>query len=403
MGQKRTQHPVGQRKPSLFRPSTLLVRPRSPHNDLVPRAIWKDSRYTPETNVELPIRQDFLAFTRHPDLQNQIDGWVFRVTEKGSDAVRAIRRTGAEAAETHSESLAAAVHALTSLLDGDPIGLDQPYPIADWSAEASDCFDLARKALRWSYDLPPSKPSSMGIKSERWAQHTLHELGEVLHEIKSALASNRWQLTNAKAVLLQGPAGIGKSHLLADIVEHHLHEGWPALLLLGGAFVDHEPWPQIRDQLDRPPTEQFKHFLGSLDAAAQATGMRAIVCIDVLNERNGIDVWPERLPAFLKVFEAYPRVGVILSCRSTYVPYVIPSNLDEDRLLRVEHRGFAANGGGLSHGRSHRTGPLFAQPLHLFSRYHRLAAPATLELLEGPGLDRLTNTLQVRGMRGHRR
>ena len=147
---------------------------------------------------------------------------------------------------------------------------------------------------------------------------------DVLNEIEDTLASNRWRLTNAKAVLLQGPAGIGKSHLLADIVEYHLHEGGPALLFLGDKFVDNEPWPQIRDQLDRPPTEQFKHFLGSLDAAAQAAGMRAIVCIDALNERNGIDVWPERLTAFLKAFEAFPRVGVILSCRSTYVQHVIP-------------------------------------------------------------------------------
>ena len=40
------------------------------------------SRYTPETNVELPIRQDFVAFARHPELQRQIDGWLFRVTKK---------------------------------------------------------------------------------------------------------------------------------------------------------------------------------------------------------------------------------------------------------------------------------------------------------------------------------
>ena len=168
---------------------------------------------------------------------------------------------------------------------------------------------------------------------------------ETLNELESALASTYWQLTNAKAVLLQGPAGIGKSHLLADIVEHHLHEGRPALLLLGGAFVDNEPWPQIRDQLDRPPTEQFKHFLGSLDAAAQVAGTKAIVCIDALNERNGIDVWPQRLAGFLKTFDTFPRVGVIVSCRSTYVPYVISDDRGEDRLFRVDHRGFATDGG----------------------------------------------------------
>ena len=303
------------------------------------------SRYTPETNVELPIRQGFLAFARHPQLQKQIDGWFFRVTEKGSDAVDAIRGTDTEAANVHSSALVEAIHSLTSLLDAEPIGPDQPYPIIDWSASASNCLNLARRALNWTYDLPPSNPSSIGKKSVGWAQHTLHELIEALHEIKSALASKSWQLTNTKAVLLQGPAGIGKSHLLADIVEHHLDEGGPGLLLLGGDFIDNEPWPQIRDRLDLPPTEQFKHFLGSLDAAAQATGMRAIVCIDALNERNGIDVWPERLTAFLGTIGSFPRIGAILSCRSTYVPHVIPDNLDEDRLFRVEHEGFAPDGG----------------------------------------------------------
>ena len=117
-------------------------------------------------------------------------------------------------------------------------------------------------------------------------------------EIEEALASNRWRLTNAKAVLLQGAAGIGKSHLLADIVEHQVHEVRPALLVLGSAFIDNEPWRQVLTQLDCPPTQQTKHFLGSLDAAAEAAGVRAIVCVDALNERNGLDVWPDRLAAF---------------------------------------------------------------------------------------------------------
>ena len=303
------------------------------------------SRYTPETNVELPIRQDFLAFARHSGLLEQVERWFFRVAKKGSDAVDVIRRRNSEAATIHSKALDEAVHALTSLLDWDPIGPDQPYPIADWSTAASDCLKVTRSALQWIYELPPSNPSSTGITSKRWAQHTLHELMGVLREIKSAFASNRWQLTNKKAVLLQGQGGIGKSHLLANILELHLHKGGPGLLLLGGRFVDNEPWPQIRDQLDLPPTGQFSHFLGSLDAAAQVAGMRAIVCIDALNEANGIDVWPQRLAAFLRTIEAFPRVGVILSCRTTHVPYVIPDDLDEDRLFRVEHTGFAANGG----------------------------------------------------------
>ena len=351
------------------------------------------SRYTPETNVELPIRLDFLAFTRHPELQKQICGWALDVPEKGIDAVRAIRRTGSETAETHANSLADAIRELTSSLNRHPIGPDQPYPLDDWDSKSTKCLNLARNTLRWSYKLPISKPDSIGITSELWVRHTLHEFIEVLHEIKRALASNSWQLTNAAAVLLQGPAGIGKSHLLADIVEHHLHEGRPALLLLGGAFVDNELWPQIRDQLDRPPTEQFKHFLGSLDAAAQAAGTKAIVSIDALNERNGIDVWPRRVAAFLKTFEPFPRIGVILSCRSTYVPYIIPDDLYENQLFRVDHKGFAVRGGEAAKAYLDKRGmirpgapslvPEFDNPLFLRTCCDSLEKEGTTEFPKG--------------------
>lgn len=304
------------------------------------------ARYTPETNVELPIRQDLLAFARDPALQKQLDRWFIGVSEEGGSAVNAIRKSAAEGStEPHSDALAEAVHALAASLDGGPIGPDRPYPLDTWISAAKRCRDLAREVLRWAYNLPTTKAGSSGIEPKQWAQHCLYKLMEVLSDIEDAMVSARWQLANGHAVVLTGPAGIGKSHLLADVVEFQIHESRPAILVLGSTFTDGEPWRQILNQLDRPTTEQIKHFLGSLDAAAQASGARAIICIDALNERNGIDVWPIRLASFLKTVKPFLRVGVILSCRSTYVPYVIPDNLGNDQLYRIEHEGFAADGG----------------------------------------------------------
>ncbi len=303
------------------------------------------TRYTPETNIELPIRRDFLAFARDPSLQKQIDEWFFRVSDEGRSAVDSVHDVAPATRENHSRPLAESIQSLTSLLGGAPIGPHQLYPLDRWSSAAASSLDLARAAQRWSHDLPASKPDRSGSTPERSAQHRLYGLMEALNEIVDGLTLNHWRITNAKAVLLEGPAGIGKSHLLADVVEHQVHEGRPALLVLGSAFIDGEPWSQILTQFDRPPTEQVKHFLGALDAAAQASNTRAIICIDALNERNGLNVWPDRLAAFLKTAETFPRIGVIVSCRSTYVPYVIPDDLGEDRLYRLSHEGFAADGG----------------------------------------------------------
>lgn len=303
-------------------------------------------RYTPETNVELPIRQDFLAFARDTSLQEQIDRWYLRVTEDGHSAINAIRKlVAADSTNTHLDALAGAVHALATSLDRVPIRPDEPYPLDTWIDAAKRCRDITRDTLHWVYDQPAPKHKNQGDDPKRWAQHSLHKLMDLISDIDEALVSTRWQLANVQAVLLTGPAGIGKSHLLADVVEFQIHEGRPAILVLGSSFIDDEPWRQILNQLDRPTTEQIEHFLGNMDAAAQAADARALICIDALNERNGIDVWPHRLAPFLKTVEAFPRVGVILSCRTTYVPYVIPDSLGEDQIYRVKHEGFAADGG----------------------------------------------------------
>lgn len=304
------------------------------------------ARYSPETNIELPIRQDFLSFARDSSLQEQIDRWQLRVTEDGHSAINAIRKlVAADSTNTHLDALAGAVHALATSLDRVPIRPDEPYPLDTWIDAAKQCRGLTREVLHWVYDQPASESKNHGDDPKRWAQHSLHKLMELISDIDETLVSTRWQLSNAQAVLLTGPAGIGKSHLLADVVEFQIHEGRPAILVLGSSFIDDEPWRQILNQLDRPTTEQINHFLGSMDAAAQAAEARALICIDALNERNGIDVWPHRLASFLKTVEAFPRVGVILSCRTTYAPYVIPDDLGEDQLYRVKHEGFAADAG----------------------------------------------------------
>ena len=301
------------------------------------------NRYTPETNVELAVRREFLAFARYPELQVEIEEWFRRVSEKGRTAAAAIRATKAPGAGSQAEAMAVAVDSLAGLLNADPAPFGPRYPTDAWKSATAACLDVALKALRWCFNLSPLSPQQFTDKPELWARHHVHELIVALQAYRQELSSTRWRMANANAVLLKGPAGIGKSHLLADVVIHHLERGGPAVLLLGGAFVDGEPWPQIRGMLDRPATEQFRHFLGALEAAAQDAGARALVCIDALNERQGLDVWRERLPAFLEEFRAFPRVCAVLSCRSTYVPHMGLDTLLSDKLVQVEHEGFAGD------------------------------------------------------------
>lgn len=303
------------------------------------------ARYTPESNVELPIRQNILAFARSKGLQKQLDCWFIRVTEEGHSAVNYIKSADSFASDPHSEKLAKAITELTSMLGQGPFGPDKKYPLDLWRSAVEGCRSIAEDALSWVYSLPAIKPDKHGMDPVQLARNGIYKLMDALDDITSAVASSYWKIANANAVLLQGPAGIGKSHLLADIAEFQVHAGYPALLVLGSTFTDNEPWRQILGQLDRPATEQIKHFLGSMDSAAHAVGVRALICIDALNERNGVDIWPHHLAAFLNLVESFPRIGVIISCRSTYVTYVIPDDLINEKLYVIDHDGFAADGG----------------------------------------------------------
>lgn len=303
------------------------------------------SRYTPDTNVELPIRKTFLAFARDPSFSRVADEWLTNVTTKGRRAVTSLELAVTSSKPQEIDELAEALTSLKVLLGTAPVGPESQFPLDTWQKSVQNCSSACHAALNWIYNQPLSSTATHGITKEDRARNDLFRLGDILQDIGTELASDKWQIANAHAVLLEGVAGTGKSHLLGDVVEHQVHAKRPALLVLGSALVEGEPWKQVMAQLDLEPNLQAKHFLGSLDAAAQAAGVRSLICIDAINERHGVDIWPDRMAAFLKMAEPFPHIGVVLSCRSTYVQHVVPDTLNDERLPRIIHHGFGESGG----------------------------------------------------------
>ena len=297
-------------------------------------------RYTPETNVELPIRKSLLYFCRDPLIFDELENWSHKLEEQ--------LRRGLNTAEDFKDpkldlplaSLRTAGKALTRSIN--LVSAEPSYVIPTDSFAVS-----ARAALRAAHDCGAAiwevkaSDAKQGEKL-RNAGYFLRQLSSTLDDFLEELQSERWNVINSREILLEGEAGAGKSHLFADAAEHQVLRDRPALLILGGTLREADPWSQIIEQLGVQGISS-ETLLGALDTAGQAAGTRAVVFIDAINERHGIDLWPTRLASFLQTIAPYPHVAIALSCRSTYVPFIIRTNPALNALPRLNHRGFAGN------------------------------------------------------------
>lgn len=177
-------------------------------------------------------------------------------------------------------------------------------------------------------------------KYDRWL-YNIREVRKAIDNLYVFIESNNAQLAMNPAMLLSGPAGSGKTHLLCDLAKERLTQKLPTTFLLGQHFREGEPWEQIIRQLQLN-CQTKEELLGILDAAGQATGTRTLILIDAINETYSKKMWPSYLAGILEAVKRYPWVGIVISIRNTYFEYMIPQQLIEERkLIAVPHKGFA--------------------------------------------------------------
>lgn len=178
---------------------------------------------------------------------------------------------------------------------------------------------------------------------EQIYDHALYYLRDTypsLDIFKGFINSDTIKLTNNPFLLLDGEAGVGKSHLLADVANKRFNEDKNSILLLGQHFASNDdPWSIIFNQLKL--NCRLDEFLDALECKAQIQGSRIIIFIDAINEGNGRSLWRNHLPGFLQSLKPYKWLGLVLSLRTSYVNLLAPENDQLNGLIiRHTHYGF---------------------------------------------------------------
>ncbi|MBE0566126.1 MAG: ATP-binding protein [Krumholzibacteria bacterium] len=172
------------------------------------------------------------------------------------------------------------------------------------------------------------------------------ELSARLNRVRYRLAAVQAEfarygrLEESPLLILTGRAGTGKTHLLCDVGMARSSEEAVTVVVMGQQLTgETDPWTQILQVLQLPGMSA-NEFLGALDAAGQASGRRALIIVDALNEGQGRILWRPHLSAFLAHIEKHRWLAVAVSVRSSYEEAVIPEEVLSEG-YEVEHEGFS--------------------------------------------------------------
>ena len=307
-------------------------------------------RYTPQLNIDLPIRTNFYALGRTPAFFERFE----RLYSEGLIRFKKLHPA------VEPKSLKERYDEISKIAL-ELFGKIEPWVIHDknyveWTVTQPIPWDhigrLAREVAKTTsdcisevYDLQANRKKEKQEEAPQssedlnWQDYSLREFRHSVSDIAAYSQTHESKLSNHPVLLLIGGAGQGKTHLLCDVAKHETYESRPRIILHGEQFRNDEPWSQMIRLLGLNCSRE--DFIGALEAAAQANNCRVLIFIDALNEGEGNRLWWKFLPGMLTTLAQSQWLGICVSVRSSYERLIIPDTLDKTRIIRIEHTGFS--------------------------------------------------------------
>lgn len=295
-------------------------------------------RYTPELNVKLDIAKVFdgLGKTQafHDMFYSHIDSFL----------IKGKKLRQCDEISIPLSVIIQSLNGILSLYKSVDLSKLSEVPTKKFIDNLSRCqiaIDESEAAL-WELREKSKKTGETNNYSDKYSS-TLRELRDLDYACNSLLAfinSITVKLANNPFLLLEGKAGIGKSHLLADVIKTRISSGYPSLFILGQQLTsDESPWSQIFKRLQLKITS--REFLEKLNIYGQKTGKRVLIFIDAINEGNGNKFWNDNINSFVDEIKYFEWLGLVMSVRTAYKSVTISDASVERSNFEVhEHIGF---------------------------------------------------------------
>lgn len=293
-----------------------------------------DERYTPEFHVDLPIAESFDALSSNPDWWERVAEERKKLIEQNDQFFRSF--LGKKHECLHNEFIEQLEKNCSELMGL----LFQSMKCKDLIGSLNEIKSLSNQIQDHREKLIKQDKKDQFYESEFKNEYYIFDSFFYAYQrFEDFLDSRSVKAAETGAALLYGEAGIGKSHLLCDMSLHRIDHKLPTIFLLGQHYEGGNPVQTLKNALDLSNFSN-KQVLGALDAVGEASKTRTLIIIDAINEGLNRDDWHNHIRAFLSETSKYKNISILLSCRTTYLNYILPDSVNDDCLIRIRHNGF---------------------------------------------------------------
>lgn len=296
-------------------------------------------RYTPELNVELDVAKIFDGLLRNQKFYSAF----YSALDDLLVAAKKVLKYG-KLLPKHQDNISKQVDDIKDILPVSELLPNIQIPVQQYNnllRGFTKCCDIITEHYLHEEEKIQKELNESRLYHKYGSEiHYLRELHESIDNFNKFINSEICGLANSPFLLLEGDAGVGKSHLFADIV-NKANEN--SILLLGQYFISQEdPWIQIKKICEIDCSEE--EFFGSLNAKAESEQKRIIFFIDAANEGSGKFFWKQYINGFITSIKKYEWLGLAISVRSSYTNLLFPKE-DVNGFIRYRHDGFGQNRG----------------------------------------------------------
>jgi hypothetical protein len=296
-------------------------------------------RYTPELNVKLEISEIFEGIGRTESFKRKVTKHFDQLLIKGKKILKKEPKLkeNIERIENHFDAL----HTLFKKTEFHGIS---SLPIEEFETLLDNIHNSVQKVYNY-YITEERKLQKEKDDYQYYHKHgsELRNIREFEHEIsnfQNIIHGSAFKLANNPFLLLDGQAGIGKSHLIGDIVSSRISVNHESIFLLGQHFVTEEdPWTQIFKRLQI--NSKAEDFLKKINQRAEESGKRVVFFIDAINEGKGNYFWNNFTRSFINDIRKYKWLGLVLTIRTSYKNLIFPKEERSDLgIVEHHHYGF---------------------------------------------------------------